>query len=57
MEQDDDHKSPVRTCVAESRMADAKFDFGVPEEYRGSEKDQQDMKILDKDQVLRVRCP
>jgi hypothetical protein len=38
-------------------MADAKFDFGVPEEYRGSEKDQQDMKILGKDQVLRVRCP
>lgn len=56
MEQDDDHKFPVRMCVAERPIPGAKFDYGVSEEYRGSKRDQEEMKILGKDQVLRVRC-
>ncbi|KAI4767608.1 amino acid transporter-like protein [Aureobasidium sp. EXF-3400] len=40
-------------CVAERPIPGAKFDYGVSEEYRGSKRDQEEMKILGKDQVLR----
>jgi hypothetical protein len=56
MEQYDGRKFPIRRHVAEHPLSGAKPEHGVPEEYKGSEKDRQDMKTLGKDQVLRVGC-